>query len=332
MEFLYQWGLFGAEMITAVIALLILMLGIVAIIASQKKVTGKLTVKPLNEEYDALTTPIHHAIQDKKTLKKQAKSQKKKHKENKTAVKPNLFVIDFKGDIKASAVSALRECITAILLCAQANDRVLLRLESPGGAVHCYGLAASQLQRLRQANIHLTIAVDQVAASGGYMMACVANDIIAAPFSIIGSIGVVYQLPNFSKLLHKNHIEFEQVTAGEYKRTLTMFGENTRQDRDKVQTDIDETQVLFKSHITTHRPNLNIDKVATGEHWYGQQALDLHLIDTIQTSDDFLLQAKDSFSIYQLDYKQKKKFGKKLADGISAMSTKWLEFSRYVGS
>lgn len=332
MEFLYHWGLFSAEMITSVVALLILIVGIVSIAASQKQATGKLTVKPLNEEYDALTSPIRSAIFDKKILKKLTKLDQKSKKKTKADTKSNLFVIDFKGDIKASAVTGLRECITAILLSAEPNDQVLVRLESPGGAVHCYGLAASQLQRLRAANIPVTVAVDKVAASGGYMMACVADKIIAAQFAIIGSIGVVYQLPNFNRLLHKNNIEFEQLTAGEYKRTLTMFGENTKQDRQKVQADIDETQVLFKQHITMCRPMLDIDKVATGEHWYGGQAIDLNLIDDIQTSDDYLLHAKDTFAIYSLEYKQKKKLGKKLAEGMSVVSTKWLEFSRYARS
>lgn len=332
MEFLYHWGLFSAEMITTVISVLILIIGIVAILASQKKSAGRLTVKPLNDEYEALTHPIRHATTDKKTLKKDEKSKAKKHKSAKSEHKPRLFVIDFKGDIKASAVTGLRECITAVLLSKQDNDQVLIRLESPGGAVHCYGLAASQLERLRTANVPVTVAVDKVAASGGYMMACVANHIIAAPFAVIGSIGVVYQLPNFNRLLHKNNIEYEQLTAGEYKRTLTMFGENTKQDREKVQTDINETQLLFKQHIKHCRPDLDIDSVATGEHWYGRQAIDLNLIDTLQTSDDFLLQAQTHFDIYALHFKEKKKLGKKITEGMSAFSAKWLEFSRYVGS
>jgi serine protease SohB len=335
MEFLYHWGLFAAEAFTLVIAILAVFFGILAISSSAKQQPkGKLIIKPLNECYQSIVNEIYNGTLDKKALQSHKKLLKKSKKEaEKTeSNKPRLFVIDFIGDIKASAVSSLRECITAILLTAQKNDEVLLRLESPGGAVHCYGLAASQLARLRTANIHLTIAVDQVAASGGYMMACLANQIIAAPFAIIGSIGVVFQLPNFNRLLHKNNVEFEQVTAGEYKRTLSMFGENTKQDRAKVQQDVDETQVLFKQHIQTYRPNLDISQVATGEHWYGQQALKFDLIDQLGTSDDFLLQAIDKFALYQLTYEQKKPLGKKLTEGLSKISAKWLEFKNYARS
>ena len=189
-----------------------------------------------------------------------------------------------------------------------------------------YGLAASQLQRLRDAQIKLTIAVDKMAASGGYMMACIADKLISAPFAIIGSIGVVYQLPNFSRLLHKQSIDFEQVTAGEYKRTLTMFGENTKQDRQKVQEDVNDMHELFKQHVVSHRPYVNLDEVATGEYWYGTQALKLNLVDHLQTSDDFILRAKDTFDIFLVDYKVKEKLGKKLSQCLSHCYTHLLEW------
>ena len=189
-----------------------------------------------------------------------------------------------------------------------------------------YGLAASQLQRLRDAQIKLTIAVDKMAASGGYMMACIADKVIAAPFAIIGSIGVVYQLPNFNRLLHKQAIDFEQITAGEYKRTLTMFGENTKQDRQKVQEDVNDMHELFKQHVASHRQYVNIDEVATGEYWYGTQAIKLNLVDHLQTSDDFILRAKDTFDIFHVDYKIKEKLGKKLSQCLSHCYTHLLEW------
>ncbi|MGK3627588.1 protease SohB, partial [Acinetobacter sp. A11] len=147
-----------------------------------------------------------------------------------------IFVLDFKGDIQASAVENLREEITLILATAKAGrDRIVVRLESPGGMVHGYGLAAAQLVRLRDAGFHLTICVDKVAASGGYMMACIANEIIAAPFAIVGSIGVVAQVPNFNRLLKEHNVDFELYTAGQYKRTVTMFGENTPEGKAKFE-------------------------------------------------------------------------------------------------
>lgn len=233
-------------------------------------------------------------------------------------VQSRLFVIDFDGDVEASAVDNLREEITAIISAADPNDRVLVRLESPGGMVHAYGLAASQLSRIKAANLSLTIAVDQVAASGGYMMACVADHIIAAPFAVVGSIGVVAELPNFHRLLRHNKVDYEQHTAGEYKRTLTMFSENTDAAREKFKKELEETHDLFKQFITDNRPSLDIDKVATGEHWYGTQALALGLIDSIQTSDDFIVNAAKDGDVFEVSYVVKKPLADRLSFSINS--------------
>ena len=329
MEFLYNWGLFLLDALTVVVAILLIVAGISAIAGKGKgKSKGKLIIKKINQQFKDTIDSVNQAILSKTELKERHKAQKKSAKTNKKAdkvSKKKLFIVDFNGDIKASAVGALRECVTAILLTAKKTDSVLIRLESPGGIVPGYGLAASQLQRLRDANISLTIAVDKIAASGGYMMACIADQIIAAPFAILGSIGVVYQLPNFNRFLHKKAIDFEQVTAGEFKRTLTMFGENTKQDRQKVQQEIDETQLLFKNHVAEHRQQLDIDKVATGEHWYGTQALTLKLVDKLQTSDDFILDANKLRDIYLIEYITKEKIGKKLAHSLSNLYANLLQ-------
>ena len=232
--------------------------------------------------------------------------------------KSRLFVVHFDGDIEASAVSNLREEITAIISAANPDDRVLVRLESPGGMVHSYGLAASQLTRIKAANLKLIIAVDQVAASGGYMMACVADEIIAAPFAVVGSIGVVAELPNFHRLLKHNKVDYEQHTAGEYKRTLTMFSENTDSARSKFKQELEETHDLFKQFITANRPSLDIDKVATGEHWYGTQALELGLIDKIQTSDDYIVTAAAEDDVFEIAYQVKKPLSERLSFSVQS--------------
>jgi len=230
-----------------------------------------------------------------------------------TDEKGRLFVINFDGDVEASAVENMREEITAIISAADNKDQVLVRLESPGGMVHSYGLAASQLSRIKAANLRLIIAVDQVAASGGYMMACVADEIIAAPFAIVGSIGVIAELPNFHRLLKHNKVDYEQHTAGEYKRTLTMFSENSEAARTKFKQELEETHELFKKFITDNRPSLDIEKVATGEHWYGTQAIELGLIDKIQTSDDYIVNmAKDS-DVFEITYQVKKPLAERLS-------------------
>ncbi|WP_342371278.1 protease SohB [Acinetobacter sp. D009] len=224
-----------------------------------------------------------------------------------------IFVLDFKGDIQASAVENLREEITLILATAKAGrDRIVVRLESPGGMVHGYGLAAAQLVRLRDAGFHVTICVDKVAASGGYMMACIANEIIAAPFAIVGSIGVVAQVPNFNRLLKEHNVDFELYTAGQYKRTVTMFGENTPEGKAKFEEELQQTHVLFKHFVEKYRPQLNVDKVATGEHWYGKDALDLNLVDKLQTSDEYLLALLPQHDVYVINTRKKATLGEKL--------------------
>lgn len=224
-----------------------------------------------------------------------------------------IFVLDFKGDMQASAVENLREEITLILATAKAGrDRVVLRLESPGGMVHGYGLAAAQLVRLRDAGFQLSICVDKVAASGGYMMACIGHEIVAAPFAVLGSIGVVAQVPNFNRLLKEHHVDFELYTAGQYKRTVTMFGENTIEGKTKFEEELQQTHVLFKHFVEKYRPQLNVEKVATGEHWYGQDSLDLNLVDKLQTSDEYLLSLLAHHEVYLIQTRHKPSLGEKL--------------------
>ncbi|MEQ1311315.1 protease SohB [Acinetobacter sp. XH1639] len=224
-----------------------------------------------------------------------------------------IYVLDFKGDVQASAVDTIREEITLILATAKAgHDRVIVRLESPGGMVHGYGLAAAQLVRLRDAGFNVTICVDKVAASGGYMMACIANEIISAPFAVVGSIGVVAQVPNFNRLLKQHNVDFELYTAGEYKRTVTMFGENTPEGKAKFEEELQQTHSLFKHFVEKYRPQLDVAQVATGEHWYGEDARELNLVDKLQTSDEYLLSLLPKHDVYVINTRKRPTFGEKL--------------------
>jgi serine protease SohB len=320
-----EYLLFFAKVITFVIAIIVVFAAIFALASKEKgKTKDKLKVKNLNEKFKNMEKTLLEHVTNKKQLKSLRKSQKKSEKaskSNQTAPRRKIFVLNFHGDIRASAIKHLREEITAVLTTANTSDEVVLRLESGGGMVHAYGLAASQLQRLRKKQIPLTIIIDKVAASGGYMMAAVGNKILAAPFAVIGSIGVLAQLPNFNGLLKKNDIEFEQIMAGQYKRTLTVFGENTQQGREKMQEEVNTTHALFKEFIMANRPIVNIESVATGEHWYGNQALQLQLIDDILTSDDYLLSASQDADIYEVCFTPKKN----LLDKFTNESTKVME-------
>ena len=309
MEFLSEYGMFLAKAATLVVAVLIMVGGIVVLIArsgSHPEAHGRLDIRHLNEKYDSMTLALKSATLPKKALKQFQKERKAREKQHEKIERHRIFVLNFHGDIRAAAVASLREEVTAVLTAAQPEDEVMVRLESAGGLVHSYGLAAAQLLRIRDRRIKLTVAVDKVAASGGYMMACVADRIIAAPFAILGSIGVIAQLPNFNRLLKKHDIDFEQFMAGEHKRTVTLFGENTDKGRQKFQEEIEDIHVLFKEFVKTHRPQVDLERVATGEHWFGARALESRLVDELRTSDDILLDASASADLYEIIYTGKK--------------------------
>ena len=323
MEFLIEYGLFLAKAITIVIAILAVVIVVLGVSMKHKPEKGELKITNVTEELHDLKHDLKEELLTKKQFKayeKEKKAEEKKlDKESEDKITPKVFVIDFKGSIDAKEVGSLREEITAILTIAEKGDEVLVNVESGGGMVHGYGLASSQLDRIRQADLPLTICVDKVAASGGYMMACVANKIYAAPFAILGSIGVIAQIPNFNKLLKKHDIDYEQHTAGNFKRTLTVFGENTEAGREKFQHELEETHELFKAFVSKYRPDLNLEKVATGEHWYGEQAIGLGLIDELSTSDDVILKLAAEKTVIKVRYQIKKKLADKFAHGASLL-------------
>jgi serine protease SohB len=326
-EFFFNYGLFLAKTATIVAAIVTVILFL--FIMAGRKQAGKsesFEVKKLNKKYDDMAMTMNASMLQKDGLKKYLKEEKEKLKgihKKEEGQRKRIYVLNFHGDIRASAVSSLREEITAILMVATEYDEVFMRLESGGGVVHGYGLAASQLMRLREKNIPLTVSVDKVAASGGYMMACVGNSIIAAPFSIIGSIGVIAQIPNFHKVLKKHDVDFDQFTAGEFKRTVTMFGENTGEAKAKFREEIEDIHALFKDFIVQHRPDVDIVKVATGESWPGTRALERNLVDELKTSDDYLLENSKHADIYEISYVTKKSLIEKIGFQFQRLVDKW---------
>lgn len=323
-EVLLNYGIFLLELLTV---FGVIMLVVVMILESKKQTQqGEITIKNLTEKYKESKKNLTHFFlteteqkaqqkAEKKAQKEKAKEEKKRLKLAKKAkestitekIKSRLFVVNFNGDVMASGVDCLRKEIDAIVALARPEyDEVLVKLESPGGVVHGYGLAASQLVRLKERNIPLTVTVDKVAASGGYMMACVADKIIAAPFAIVGSIGVVAQVPNIHRLLKKHDVDVDVMTAGEYKRTVTLMGENTKAGKKKFQQELEETHHLFKAFVTQYRAKVDMEKVATGEHWFGKQALELKLVDEISTSDDVILNQIEEKEVIEVKFTQKK--------------------------
>jgi len=322
-EFLAAYGLFLAQLATFVL-LLIVVIALIVTTRRRGRAEG-LVVQHLNRRFEEAADELKLAIEGKERFKRAAKARHKELKREDKArakeesKKPRLFVLDFKGDLRATAAASLREEVSAVLRVARPKDRVLLRLENSGGTVHEHGFAASQLLRLKQHGLELLVAVDKVAASGGYLMACVADRLIAAPFAIIGSIGVLAQLPNFHRLLEEKGVDFEQVTAGRYKRTLTLFGKNTDEGRAKLKEEVEDIHELFKKQIHEHRPQVDLERVATGEHWYGIRALDLKLVDELKTSDDFLLEAVKDQDLYHVAYKRRRGWQERVLGGAESL-------------
>ena len=321
-EVVLQYGLFLAKTVTVVAALGVLA-AIAAGLSRRGRAQERLQVTRLNDRYRDLEQVLKTSILPRKGVKAELKARRKARKRRRrmsadeAGEARRVFVLNFRGDIRASAVAALREEITALLTIARPRDEVVLRLENAGGLVHDHGLAASQLDRIRSHGTRLTVAVDKIAASGGYMMACVADRIIAAPFAVLGSIGVLLELPNFHRFLDSRGVDFELLKGGEYKRKLTLFGENTAEDRARMQQEIDDTHELFKDFVAEHRPQVDIGAVATGEHWYGRRALDVALCDELRTSDDYLLEASRDAELYEVVYRTRKPLARKLAAAVA---------------
>ncbi|MGQ0701476.1 MAG: protease SohB [Panacagrimonas sp.] len=328
MQFLAEYGLFLAKSITLVAAILIVAGNVFSMVRSTRAQAGeKLRIANVGERLREMADTLNDELLDPHQIKKLAKTRKaelkaqRKARSRGTTLRPRLFVLAFDGDLQAHAVASLREEISAILQVARSEDEVLLRLESGGGLVHAYGLAASQLTRIRTRGLRLTVAVDKIAASGGYLMACVADRILAAPFAVVGSIGVVAQIPNFNRLLKKNDIDLELHTAGEFKRTLTLFGENTDAARAKFRHELDETHELFKAFVAEHRPALDLAVVATGEHWFGTRAAQLKLIDEVRSSDDYLLKRVQDADVFEVSYHTRKPLAERLGLGLAQLTS-----------
>ena len=304
---------FALSVILVVVAIVFVVGSFFSLLAKAKQevaelAKGRLTIRKLGDDYKETKSEILETVLDKKAYKNYTKEQKKIAKKEKPENK--VFVINFKGDMHASQVEGLREEVSAVLAAAKPNNEIIVRIDSPGGVVNGYGFAAAQLERIRQAGLTLTICIDQVAASGGYMMSAVGHKIISAPFAIVGSIGVIGQVPNIHDLLEKNGVNVEMHTSGEFKRTLTTMGKNTEEGREKFKQDLENIHELFKKHILAYRPSLDMEKVGTGEYWFGKDALELGLVDKIQTYDDYIIEhLNNDLDVYQIEFVIKKEKG-----------------------
>ena len=352
MDYVFDYLMFLAQAATVVVAIIVVASFIAgAKMRQQGGDRGFLTVTKLNDRLRNLRYVMEDVLLTPQEAKRRHKSEQKMRKAmdkesaakaKKIAKEPSneatetdnpgrVFVVRFEGDVAATDVDNFRREISAILTMAGTDDEVVICLESPGGMVHSYGLAASQMMRVRNQGIPLTAVVDKVAASGGYLMAAVANKIVAAPFAVVGSIGVVAQVPNVHRLLKKNDVDVEVLTAGKYKRTLTFLGENTEEGREKFQQELEDVHALFQEFVVDNRPEMDITAVATGEAWYGSRALELNLVDSLATSDEYLMAACENRDVFLVSWKQSTKPIDRLLGKAGAVLDKvdqLLEFTR----
>lgn len=328
LEFLHDVGMFFSQAVIIVLAIIAIILTITAV-ALKNKNSKNITIELINDNLEEQAYQIRTSLLKDEELKNEKKRFKKSLKDSKkTELKPYAYVLNFlEGDVKASGVEQFREEITNLLLVAKKEEEVIINVESPGGIVHGYGLAAAQIIRLRDFGLKVTICIDKIAASGGYMMACTGHQIISAPFAIIGSVGVVAQVPNFHRLLKKNDVDFKEYTAGDFKRTVSLFGEVTEKGEKKFTEQLEATHVLFKNFVAKYRPQLDVEKIATGEYWFGEDAIKLKLVDHLGTSDDYILNKIKTHTVVKLTIEKKPSFSEKISDMFAQAVSLTLEKS-----
>lgn len=303
-------------LLTAALAFILVLIG--RALAAASRSVPRTIVRKYRTTLQQHAAPFRRAAWNKSRLKSYVKEQSLAQKQRKKTELPALWVLNFKGDIRASEGETLTKEITSVLSVASPEDEVLVRLNSTGGSVIGYGLAAAHLDRIRDKGLRLTIAVDEAAASGGYLMAAVADEILTAPFAVIGSIGVIATIPNAKKLLEDKGIKILEFTAGEFKRTVTPFSDVTPEREQKLLEQLADIHVLFKDFVSVRRPTLSIDDVATGEYWYGARAVENGLADRLITSDEWLLEKLETHEIYTV---QTIKPGMKIGEHLMRLRT-----------
>ena len=314
MEILIEYLIFLLKVFTIALAITLPLLIIIGSTKGKSQPKGTLSIVNLSDKFEEMGNAVKGSLMNAKELKKFNKDLSKvKKKKDKAEKEDTVFVLNFNGDIQASEVEKLKQEINAILLSDSDCKEVVLRVESGGGSAYAYGLCAAELKRLVDNDINLTVCIDKVAASGGYLMSCVASKIIAAPWAIVGSIGVIAQLPNFHRLLQKNSIDFEMHTAGAFKRTLTTLGENTEEGREKFKSDLEDLHIIFKNFVKEQRPQVDTDIVATGEVWQGEEAVKVGLVDSLETSDNYLVNLSKEAKLFEIQFVEKKNLSERLA-------------------
>lgn len=217
-----------------------------------------------------------------------------------------LAVLTFVGDIGAKQYKSFGQLIDEVIINKSEIDEVVVVVNSPGGAVSPYGNVYSQMERVRDAGLKLTVCIDVVAASGGYLMSLPAHKIIAAPFSMVGSVGVMAFVPNLRGLLEDYNINPRTFTAGKYKRTVSLTDEATEEEVEKFKQQLNAIHRLFLEAVKKYRKDVKMEVVETGEHWTARESVELGLglVDDIATSQQYLLEANRDRDLIILSQKR----------------------------
>lgn len=311
---LWVWGKYILNLLPQLAVIFIFFYGLWSLLSRKGKAQNeqKIALKSYEKRYYEALTPQVREFVEKKDLTALKKAQKAAQKEKGSC----LYVIDFDGDMQASNTVQLAETTSCLLPLLRSTDKVLVRVKSSGGLVPHYGYAASQLSRLRS-KASLTVAIDHIAASGGYLMACVAHEIIAAPFAIVGSIGVVGLVPNVHPLLKNHGIDVHEHTAGEYKRSLSPWAAVTPEKVQRYEHELSMTHELFQEFVQQYRPNLEPEVLQTGEYRYAARSVgDTGLVDKVQSSDDFIAEHLPKYHVIFVTCREEKSVWQRLSGAL----------------
>ncbi|WP_343192796.1 S49 family peptidase [Buchnera aphidicola (Taiwanaphis decaspermi)] len=292
MEFIYSYILFIIKTLSVLFFLHLFSKIIIIYILKKNDIylNNTLKVELLNNHYKKLKNDLSF-FQKKKII----------NQKNVYNKKSNLYILDYNDKIKKNKIKKLREEISSIILVAKKNDEVLLRLENTSDIVYEYGLVIAQLQRLRKKGIKLIISIDKIVSNGGYIIACVADHISASPFSIIGPINIVVNIPNIDKYTQTSNLNNQLNDCNTFTK-LTLIKNNTKIYVNKIFNKLDIKKYIRNSFIKDMRPSLNLNKIFNQNYWIGENAINEKLIDSINTSDDILFSKKDTHNLLKIKY------------------------------
>ncbi len=248
---------------------------------------------------------------------------------------PRLAVLRFQGlrDLNASGDQRLSEAIDEVLVNRDHFEEAVVIIDSPGGTTHGYGHAYALLERLSASGLKVTACIDRIGASGGYLMALPADRILAGPFAIVGSVGVVAGIPNVKRLLEEKGVSYRLFVAGDKKRVVHFADDDGPEVREYMDEKLAGIHTQFLQAVEKHRGDrVKLDEVRSGDHWSAEESVEkgLGLVDELQTSAEYLLERNREVALVMIERRVDitERFAGYLAARLSArvasLFTRWL--------